>query len=108
MSGVRAPRLELGAQLPPGGEVAGLARQVEAAGFDYLFSGEHLTFHRDGQSALVRLAAAAGATERIRLASAVVSGALYPPVMLAWLALSLDRASGGRFELGIGAAGEFT
>jgi alkanesulfonate monooxygenase SsuD/methylene tetrahydromethanopterin reductase-like flavin-dependent oxidoreductase (luciferase family) len=57
-------------------------------------------------NAFVALAAAAGATASIRLLSSVALLPLYPAVLAAKLVTSLDRVSGGRFELGVGAGGE--
>lgn len=83
------------------------AQAVEAAGFDLLASGEHLFFHGPVPNAFVTLAAAAGATNRIRLVSSITLLPLYPAALAAKLAASLDRVSGGRFEIGIGAGGEY-
>lgn len=83
------------------------ARAAEAAGYDYLASGEHVFFHAATSNALALLAAAAGATERVRLVSSVALLPLYPPALLAKLAATLDQVSGGRFELGVGAGGEY-
>jgi probable F420-dependent oxidoreductase len=83
------------------------ARQAEALGFDYLGSGEHLFFHGPTPNGFVQLAAAAGATERIRLVTAITLLPLYPAPLVAKLAASLDQVSGGRFELGVGAGGEY-
>uniref|UniRef100_UPI0015F0EADA LLM class flavin-dependent oxidoreductase n=1 Tax=Pseudonocardia pini TaxID=2758030 RepID=UPI0015F0EADA len=83
------------------------AQAAEAAGFDLVASGEHLFFHGPVPNAFVALAAAAGATRTIRLVSSITLLPLYPAALAAKLALDLDRVSGGRFELGVGAGGEF-
>lgn len=83
------------------------AEKAEQFGFDYIGTGEHLFFHTATPNSFVQLAAAAGATSRIRLVSAVTLLPLYPAPLVAKLAASLDRVSGGRFELGIGSGGEF-
>jgi len=83
------------------------ARLAEALGFDYLVTGEHISFHIATSNNLVALAAAAGATERIKLLSAIVLMPLYPPALLAKQVAMLDVVSGGRFSLGIGVGGEF-
>jgi alkanesulfonate monooxygenase SsuD/methylene tetrahydromethanopterin reductase-like flavin-dependent oxidoreductase (luciferase family) len=83
------------------------ARECEALGFDYLASGEHLFFHTETQNALINLAAAAGATSRVRLVSTVSLLPLYPAALAAKLVAAVDRASGGRFEFGVGAGGEY-
>ena len=83
------------------------AQALEAAGFDLLAAGEHLFFHGPVPNAFVTLAAAAGATSRIRLVSSITLLPLYPAALAAKLAATLDRVSGGRFEMGIGAGGEY-
>ncbi len=83
------------------------ARWAERLGFDLFGSGEHVFFRSPTPNSLIALAAAAGATERIRLISSVALLPLYPVALLAKLAATLDQVSGGRFELGLGAGGEF-
>ena len=48
------------------------------------------------------LAAAATATERLRVGTFVLPAPFYPPSEIAWRALALDLLSGGRFDLGLG------
>jgi probable F420-dependent oxidoreductase len=67
--------------------------------FDHL--GEHF-------SALAPLAAAAGWTDRIRLCPLVLNNDFHHPALLAQELASLDRLSGGRLEVGIGAGHSFT
>lgn len=88
-------------------ELVNTARWAEQAGFDYLASGEHLFFHGETPNAFVALAAAAGATQRIRLLSALTILPVYPPVLAAKLAATLDQVSNGRFDLGAGVGGEY-
>jgi alkanesulfonate monooxygenase SsuD/methylene tetrahydromethanopterin reductase-like flavin-dependent oxidoreductase (luciferase family) len=102
--------VKAGLMLPPQAdpaEVTGLAREAEQAGFDFLACGEHVFFHSPTPNAFVTLAAAAGATQRIRLLSALTVLPLYPAALAAKLAATLDRVSGGRFDLGIGVGGEY-
>ncbi|MGY1592218.1 LLM class flavin-dependent oxidoreductase [Geodermatophilus sp. SYSU D00708] len=87
--------------------VATEARAAEDAGYDGVASGEHLFFHSAHPNGFVALAAAAGATSRIRLLSALTVVPLYPAALAAKLATTLDRVSGGRFDLGIGVGGEY-
>ncbi|MGY1824478.1 LLM class flavin-dependent oxidoreductase [Geodermatophilus sp. SYSU D00079] len=86
--------------------VAAEARAAEDAGYDGIATGEHLFFHSPHPNGFVALAAAAGATSRIRLLSALTVVPLYPAALAAKMATTLDRVSGGRFDLGIGVGGE--
>jgi len=83
------------------------ARRAEELGFDFLSTGEHINFPVATSNTIVALAAAAGATERIKLVSSITLVPLYPPALLAKQAAMLDVVSGGRFHLGIGVGGEF-
>lgn len=83
------------------------ARLAETLGYDYLLTGEHIMFHGPTSNNMVGLAAAAGATEHIKLMSGIVLVPLYPPPLLAKQVSVLDVVSGGRFSLGIGVGGEF-
>jgi probable F420-dependent oxidoreductase len=57
----------------------------------------------DRHAPMLNLTAMATATERIRLGTYVLNNDMRHPVQLAWEAATLDRISGGRFELGLGA-----
>ena len=83
------------------------ARGAEALGYDYLLTGEHIAFHGPTANNVVSLAAAAGATERIKLLSGIVLVPLYAPALLAKQIAVLDVVSGGRFHFGIGVGGEY-
>lgn len=83
------------------------ARRAEQLGYDYLLTGEHVMFHTPTANNVVSLAAAAGATERIKLMSGIVLVPLYPAALLAKQVAVLDVVSDGRFSLGIGVGGEF-
>lgn len=78
------------------------ARRTEELGYDVLQCIEH-HFQPDGHnpSPLMTLAAAAGATERIRLATNILLVPLYNPVKLAEDVAVLDNISGGRLTLGV-------
>lgn len=99
--------MKLGLSLPSVLSVADDARFAEEAGFDFVAVGEHLFFHSPGPNPFVQLAAAAGATSRVRLVSTVSLLPLYPAALAAKLAATLDLVSGGRFEFGVGAGGEY-
>ena len=96
----------LGTTGDPGG-IAGEARRAERLGFDLAAAGEHVFFHGPVSSAFVTLAAAAAVTARIRLLSAVTLLPVYPMVLAAKMAATLDLVSHGRFELGVGVGGEY-
>ena len=83
------------------------ARRAEELGFDLLGSGEHLFFHGPTPNALALLSAAAAVTERIGLVTSITLLPLYPAALVAKMSAVIDRISGGRFELGVGAGGEY-
>jgi probable F420-dependent oxidoreductase len=99
--------IEIGIGLTEISEVTDAARRLERAGIDYVFCGEHFFFHVPSANAFVALAAAAGATQRIKLLSSITLLPLYPAAMAAKMAATLDLVSAGRFNFGVGAGGEY-
>ena len=101
-------------------DIAVLAREVEARGFDSLYLPEHthipisrLTPPPTGDAELpeeyrrtldpfVALAAAAAVTERIRLGTGIALPAQREPIVTAKAVATLDHLSGGRAVLGVG------
>ncbi len=93
-----------------------LARWLEEQGFESLFVGEHTHLptapHRYGDAIgddykkfydpFVSLTAAATATERLKVGTAVCLVTEHHPITLAKLVATLDRVSGGRVVLGCG------
>jgi probable F420-dependent oxidoreductase len=96
-----------------------LARGVEERGFDALFLTEHTHIPTSRLSPwpggdelprryshtydpFVALGAMAAVTERVALGTAVSLVAQHDPIVLAKAVASVDRISGGRFELGVG------
>ncbi len=101
------------------------AQNAEAAGWDIVYMGGHVVLssrsgedgvadnpraqHRPGQippdyrylEPLSTLAVLAGATNTIRLGTAILIAPLYQPVLLAKMAATIDVLSGGRLELGV-------
>jgi probable F420-dependent oxidoreductase len=100
-------KIEFGTTLRSVYDVGRIAKQIEDLGYDFIGCGEHVSFHGETANGLVSLSVAAGATERIRLMSAITLVPLYPAALLAKMGAALDVASGGRFTLGVGVGGEF-
>ena len=99
--------IEFGIGLRRLDSVAEDAKIAEDLGYTYLCTGEHVFFYGPINNGLIALAAAAGATSKIKLISTITLAPLYPPALLAKQVASLDTVSGGRFSLGIGVGGEF-
>jgi probable F420-dependent oxidoreductase len=89
------------------GTVVAEARRAEALGFDILGCGEHLFFHGPTPNSFAMLSAAAAVTSRIRLVTSIALLPLYPAALVAKMASVVDCISDGRFELGVGAGGEY-
>jgi alkanesulfonate monooxygenase SsuD/methylene tetrahydromethanopterin reductase-like flavin-dependent oxidoreductase (luciferase family) len=87
-------------------ELVARARAAEAAGFVGMTGMDHLApplaYEQPMYEAIVTSTWLAAHTERIRLGSLVLCDAFRLPAVLARQAVSIDHASGGRFELGIG------
>ncbi len=95
--------------LPPWENIVGWAKLVESLGFDKLWLPDHYVNPDDKDmdwcDCWCILSALATQTEKIKLGTLVSSMTLRNPAVLAHMALALDQISGGRFELGVGAAG---
>jgi probable F420-dependent oxidoreductase len=111
----------IGPMAHPEGAV-GIAQAAEEAGFESLWTVEHVVVPAGYQSQypysdtgrmpgpedsdipdpLIWLAYVAGATSRIRLATGILILPERNPVVLAKELATLDRLSGGRMELGVG------
>jgi probable F420-dependent oxidoreductase len=103
--------MHLGISLEPprwtrqdGADVLRTARRAEDLGFRYVLMSGHVLDNPLGSALdpLVLLAAVAGATSRIGLATSVLVAPYIHPVVLANQAAALDVLSGGRFVLGVG------
>ena len=101
--------LGFGAQLKathPPAEQWDTVRAVERAGFDSVWTGDHLSFHNPMYESLTLLASYASITTRLRLGSGVYLLALRPAAIAAKVTASLDALSGGRLIFGVGVGGE--
>ena len=82
------------------------AQAAEAAGFAVIAGMDHLApplaEHQPMFEAMVANTWIAANTDRLRVGSLVLCDSFRHPTMLAREAVTLDHASGGRFELGIG------
>src|SRR5216684_1537795 len=81
-----------------GDELSAQARQVEAAGMAGIVCPQVFG------SPFVPLSHCAAVTSRVQLASGVVPAFARSPFETAFSAMDLDRLSGGRFVLGLGAS----
>ena len=82
------------------------SREVEAAGIDGVFVGDHVTFYGSGSDALIKLAPIAAATTRLELQTCVYLLALRHPTPVALQAAMVDQLAHGRLVLGVGIGGE--
>jgi alkanesulfonate monooxygenase SsuD/methylene tetrahydromethanopterin reductase-like flavin-dependent oxidoreductase (luciferase family) len=85
--------------------VARLAAEAEQAGWDGFFVWDNVNWHapvRQVADPWITLAAAATATERLRLGPMVVPLARRRPAKVARETVTLDMLSGGRLTLGVG------
>jgi alkanesulfonate monooxygenase SsuD/methylene tetrahydromethanopterin reductase-like flavin-dependent oxidoreductase (luciferase family) len=85
--------------------VARLAAEAEQVGWDGFFVWDNVNWHapvRRVADAWITLAAAAAATERLRLGPMVVPLARRRPAKVARETATLDLLSGGRLTLGVG------
>lgn len=76
------------------------ARDLESAGVEFIWTGE--AYSSDAVSTMGFLAAI---TERATIGSSILPLYSRTPALLAMTAVGLDRLSGGRFVLGLGASG---
>jgi probable F420-dependent oxidoreductase len=76
------------------------ARRAEALGYDTVLLPDHVDY---GFAALPAALAAALATDRLRVGTSMLCNDFRHPAILAKEVATIDRLSGGRFELGLGA-----
>lgn len=90
-------------------DVPEFARRAEELGFQRVTMGEHVMDGNPPRPTLLNLpamAAAAGATEDMRIMTGIVIVPLYHPVILAKMVATVDQVSRGRLDFGIGISGQ--
>jgi len=92
--------------MPDGGFFRDVAIQVEDAGYDSLWAGEHIAFKNPLLDAVTTLGFFAGVTRRVQLGTGILLLPLKHPSLVAKQTSTLDHLSGGRFIFGIGVGGE--
>jgi probable F420-dependent oxidoreductase len=80
----------------------GEARLAEEVGFDFVSASDHLHGTSPTFEPWTLLTTIAASTSRVRVATRVLGLPYRPPAVLAKMAESLDRLSGGRLILGLG------
>jgi probable F420-dependent oxidoreductase len=102
--------LSIGGSVPQGiPEPATLleaGRRAEAAGYDALWSGDHVMMYNPIVECVTLLSALAAVTSRVRLGTAVYLVPLRNPTVTAKLFAGIDYLSGGRLIFGVGVGGE--
>jgi alkanesulfonate monooxygenase SsuD/methylene tetrahydromethanopterin reductase-like flavin-dependent oxidoreductase (luciferase family) len=98
--------LVLGINVPasasPGADPVGLARVAESGGFDFVSASDHPCGTDPTFETWTMLTWIAASTSRIKVATRVLGVPYRAPAMVAKMAETLDRLSGGRFILGLG------
>jgi alkanesulfonate monooxygenase SsuD/methylene tetrahydromethanopterin reductase-like flavin-dependent oxidoreductase (luciferase family) len=90
-----------------GSPVVAVARAAEDAGLDHVWVPDHLLFHRPVLESLMTLAVVAGATERVRLGTAILNPVLRSTTWLAKQLSTLAVLAPERLLLGVGLGGEY-
>ncbi|HEU4398750.1 MAG TPA: LLM class flavin-dependent oxidoreductase [Actinomycetota bacterium] len=86
----------------PGADPVAAARKAEVLGFDFVSASDHLHGRQPTYETWTMLSWIAAATTRIRVATRVLGVPYRPPAVLAKMAETFDRLSGGRLILGLG------
>lgn len=98
--------MQLGLNIPTaaetGADPVAAAVRAEELGFDFVSSSDHPAGTAPSYETWTMLCFVAAATSRIRIATRVLGVPYRAPAMVAKMAESLDRLSGGRLILGLG------
>jgi len=92
----------------PGADPVADARTAEDLGFDFVSASDHPGSARPSYETWTLLAWIAAATSRVSVLPRVLGVPFRAPALVAKAAESLDRLSGGRLLLGLGAGGDDT
>ena len=95
--------LNIPSAVSPAGDPVALAVGAERLGFDFVSANDHLNRVGPRYETWTMMAWIAAATQRIRVASRVLAVPYRNPAVLAKMAETFDRLSGGRLILGLGA-----
>lgn len=87
----------------PGSALPAWARRAEERGFAGLATIDRVAY--PNHDSLATLAVAAAVTSRIALVTNILLGPVYPTVLLAKTAATIDQVSGGRLTLGLAPGG---
>ncbi|MDQ3822589.1 MAG: LLM class flavin-dependent oxidoreductase [Actinomycetota bacterium] len=85
-----------------GADPVAAARRAEELGFDFVSASDHPCGASPTYETWTMLCFVAASTSRIRIATRVLGVPYRSPAMVAKMAETLDRLSGGRFVLGLG------
>jgi probable F420-dependent oxidoreductase len=94
--------LNVSTEVRAGTDPAAAASKAEQLGFDFVSASDHLHGGRPTYEPWTMLSWIAAATSRIRVATRVLAVPYRHPAVLAKMAETLDRLSGGRLILGLG------
>ena len=94
--------LGISASAAPGAGPVAQARRAEELGFDFVSTSDHPCGSQPTYETWTLLSWIAAATSRIRVATRVLGVPYRPPPIVAKMAETLDRLSGGRLILGLG------
>ena len=101
-----APPLRIGLNLPtaagPGADPVAWAQRAEALGFDFVSASDHPCGPHPTHETWTMLTWVAARTSRIGITTRVLGVPYRNPALVAKMAATLDRLSGGRLTLGLG------
>src|SRR5262245_25718117 len=99
-------RIQIGLDIPAsaglGAHPVEAAIEAEALGFDFISSADHPGVREANHETWTMLSWIAARTSRIRIATRVLGVPFRQPALVAKMAETFDRLSGGRLILGLG------